>query len=554
MNNMEIDLEGIDFKNRETIARDFYLKCSTTSQSPKKELNADELLIALENKNLNYFDKEKIEQFRHQLKICKETKKPEDFNKWLMEFKNYDFNSNNKYKYIAKTLGAISWGLHQIKTYRLREAQVLAILIFIDNHEKQESLEKKEKKNQIYKNEIIENKDDIEEEIHIKDKTKGIIEEISTGEGKSAIIVCLAAFFGLRNRIVDIITSSRTLAFRDSVEFKEFFSIFNLTVDYVSDYQPAPYKADIAYGTFLDFEGDFLEELTSNKSIRGDRPYDIVIIDEVDNAFIDCIQGSTQLTHSSKGYQFLIPIYLSVYLLIDLLDRFYMEACMKQYEEIFKQEEFKNLNEESKKNILEQITSDYDRKDIFLKYAEKIFEDLKGEMINKNPKNAEFYKGENGDFKKNIQKLEEAVTTDPIISLKKSVGLPRFLEEFARIQMEFWANSAFCAKNLFKRETDYTISNATGNEAITPIDRKNTGELEFNTVYQNGLHQMLQIKENLRVKPETLTHTFLSHITYFIKFKKKNFFGLTGTIGGPETYSIYQRKSFNSNLVFIPSY
>ena len=55
MNNMEIDLEGIDFKNRETIARDFYLKCSTTSQSPKKELNADELLIALENKNRNYF-------------------------------------------------------------------------------------------------------------------------------------------------------------------------------------------------------------------------------------------------------------------------------------------------------------------------------------------------------------------------------------------------------------------------------------------------------------------------------------------------------------------
>ena len=214
----------------------------------------------------------------------------------------------------------------------------------------------------------------------------------------------------------------------------------------------------------------------------------------------------------------MIPIYLSVYLLIDLLDRFYMEACMKQYEEIFKQEEFKNLNEESKKNILEQITSDYDRKDIFLKYAEKIFEDLKGEMINKNPKNAEFYKGENGDFKKNIQKLEEAVTTDPIISLKKSVGLPRFLEEFARIQMEFWANSAFCAKNLFKRETDYTISNATGNEAITPIDRKNTGELEFNTVYQNGLHQMLQIKENLRVKPETLTHTFLSHIIEFYHF------------------------------------
>ena len=54
MDKVMFDMGNIDFTNKETIARDFYLKCSTTSDAPKKELNLDELLIELENQNLNY--------------------------------------------------------------------------------------------------------------------------------------------------------------------------------------------------------------------------------------------------------------------------------------------------------------------------------------------------------------------------------------------------------------------------------------------------------------------------------------------------------------------
>ena len=111
------------------------------------------------------------------------------------------------------------------------------------------------------------------------------------------------------------------------------------------------------------------------------------------------------------------------------------------------------------------------------------------------------------------------------------------------------------AKNVFKKETHYTISSKrNGYDTITPIDRKNTGELELNTVYRNGLHQMLQVKEKVKVQSQSLTHTFLSHITYFQNFKKGNFFGLTGTIGGRETYTIYKSKYFNSDLVRIPQF
>ena len=58
--------------------------------------------------------------------------------------------------------------------------------------------------------------------------------------------------------------------------------------------------------------------------IRKGREYDVIIIDEVDNLFVDNILGSTRLTNSSRGFKFLIPIYLTVYLSIELFDYFFL--------------------------------------------------------------------------------------------------------------------------------------------------------------------------------------------------------------------------------------
>ena len=71
-----------------------------------------------------------------------------------------------------------------------------------------------------------------------------------------------------------------------------------------------------------------------------------------------------------------------------------------------------------------------------------------------------------------------------------------------------------------------------------------TCEFIFNTVYKIGSNQIFKIKENQRVKSETLTHIFLSYITYFVKFNKSNFFCLIKTIGGEETHNIYKRDCF----------
>ena len=540
-------MKKIKFDNISNIARDFYIQCASGKRNDKKGLDITELINTLQKLNKNYFNKEKINMFQDQIEICKNiiAKKSntminkKDFNNWIeKEFPAFfegneipkKFNKKeDKNKIIAKIIANISLGLLSVKKIKLYESQILAILICIDNFESQENI-------------------DI-------NKQKGIIEEIATGEGKSIIICCLAAYFGLKKHKVDIITSSNLLAERDAKKYKKFFELFKLKVTYCKnkndnktqdeDY-PSPYQSDIdiVYGTFLAFEGDLLDGIRNNENIRKNRKFDIIIIDEVDNAFIDCIEGSTQLSQSSKGYQFLLPMYVSIYFFVDILDNLYLEEVKKQYDEIISREDYKNLNDISQKKILDKLSDDSDRKDIFLNYIENYIKKILNE-INKEMAVEIDYETP----KKTIQELDDDV------KLINFFHFPYFLKDFVETNLSFWINSAFVAKNEMSLEKNYTLSSRiNGFKTITPIDKKNTGELEFNTHYKRGLHQMLQIKERVRLLPETLDHTFMSHITYFSKYlNKKNFFGFTGTIGGEETYKIYKNKYFNSNLIFMPT-
>ena len=142
------------------------------------------------------------------------------------------------------------------------------------------------------------------------------------------------------------------------------------------------------------------------------------------------------------------------------------------------------------------------------------------------------------------------------IKLEQYLKYPDFLMNFVKFQMINWLNSAFQAKNYMDKYIDYVITERKKKD-VAPVDRKNTGETELSRVFSNGLHQMLEIKEKLRIKDETLTDTFLSHITYFQRYKNNKeflFFGLTGTIGDNETQKIYKRDYFKSKLLFIPQY
>ncbi len=132
------------------------------------------------------------------------------------------------------------------------------------------------------------------------------IAQIKTGEGKSILIAMLAAYYGLTNHVVDIITTSDDLAIRDAKKFEAFYHSLDLTVGHsVNQKSSHIYNQCIVYGTICDFEFAYLRGETQGAfSGRRKRPYDVAIVDEVDSMFIDMQRNQSILSrHSDEGYQ-----------------------------------------------------------------------------------------------------------------------------------------------------------------------------------------------------------------------------------------------------------
>ena len=348
-----------------------------------------------------------------------------------------------------------------------------------------------------------------------KEKNKGLVQQINTGEGKSCIISFLAVYIALKqNKKIDILTSSSVLAKRDSELFVKFYNSFNLKVDFTCDHnenvknnnkkftqEPYDcYKADIVYGDALSFEGDFLR--TYFMGIRGrglERKFDCIIIDEIDNIAIDNLKNTTELLDSFHGYKFLEYVYLFIY---------------KTLKEI-------TDNDKESKN----------KKD-------EIIEKLKNEFIE------EF---------SDLDKLRE----------EKFVFIPKHLEGYIHDRLDDWCESAYLAKFIYKINENYVISfdEEYKINIINPVDFYNTGVIQANTVW-SGLHQFLQISEKLMITEENLSSCYISNLSFFNKYIKKsdkreiienNIYGLTGTIG-----SKYNKKTlkelYKLDSLIIPSY
>ena len=349
-----------------------------------------------------------------------------------------------------------------------------------------------------------------------KDKKNGLVQQINTGEGKSCIISFLAVYIALKERKkIDILTSSPVLAKRDSLLFKEFYKSFNLTVDYTSDHNEDVrennkifsqdsyrcYEANIVYGDALSFEGDILR--TNFMGIKGrgkERNFDCIIIDEIDNIALDNLKNTTELLDSFHGYKFLEYVYLFIF------------------------KKLKEITEKTKENV-------HEKKD-------EIIKELNDECIK------EF---------NDLDKLRR----------EKYVLIPNHLKKYIHNRLSDWCESAYLAKFIYRdnenyikrKDKEYNIG------IINPIDFYNTGVIQENSVWA-GLHQLLQIREKLMITEENLSSCYMSNLSFFNKYVKKdeqkniienNIYGLTGTIG-----SEYNKKTlkalYNLDPLIIPPF
>ena len=160
-------------------------------------------------------------------------------------------------------------------------------------------------------------------------KFKGKLAQIKTGEGKSLIIAMLALANALMGNFVDVITSTHYLAERDQIKFKKLYLKFGVTSSNIVKNNPLKedYNGIILYGTNTYFEFSLLREgiykenklytapLESNDMILIERRYDVAIVDECDNLFLDTARNSARISHQAKNsFNWIYPLIYKYYI------------------------------------------------------------------------------------------------------------------------------------------------------------------------------------------------------------------------------------------------
>ena len=390
---------------------------------------------------------------------------------------------------------------------------------------------------------------------------KGVFCKINTGEGKSTIIQFFAAYKVILGHKVDIVSSSPVLAERDATEKnkQKFFKELNIKVGFVSDKNKiSSYKYDIVYGDTNQFSADILLQEYEFQTTRNQRGFDVVIIDEVDNMCIDNLATKTQLTKRFSGYQSFYTFYYIIVYVFNFI-AFDMKLTNNKYD-------LEKKRPLIKKAILHKLKGNYspykefeNEKDVmeevetYLSNEKQLIEAIKAndEKLIKSL-TEEKDKEEEKKMGKKIQKIltEEGKILE--VEGKNIIGIlyPKCMKEEIETHIEKWVDSVITSFSMLEN-INFRINQPkkNGYQKIVPVDFSNTGVSQNNMVWNEALHQILQIINDVEVFPENVNTNFLLIITFFQKYKE--LYGLTGTIGSKTNQETLQ-KLYGVELFFIP--
>ncbi|ACP20925.1 hypothetical protein Aasi_1610 [Candidatus Amoebophilus asiaticus 5a2] len=399
---------------------------------------------------------------------------------------------------------------------------------------------------------------------------KGRLAQINTGEGKSLIVAMLAAMHALKGKKVDVVTTSTELSIPEVAKQTRFFEVLGLSVgENSNDNQKKDvYTRDIVYGTAGNFQGDILKTEFSGKDIRGSRGFSVVIVDEVDSMLFDSRHASIRLSGQTPAMHHLELLLASVYSQVSRILRHLIEKDGITYyihedfevvgdqittfsgnplhmEPVSDKEQWITMRTQHHiENLLRPLTGDElqewkEYKALNEKIVRKGFKAASEEDEKKRKKYEELCK-KLGEELKNLP--WEKKGRSPVIEI------PNHLREFAHKQIPLWIRSAIQAICFFKKELHYDVVK----ERIVPIDYDNTGVLQNSMVWSDGLAQMLQMKEGLRVEAENISTNFIS-IPEFFKRYGSSIYGLTGTLGNVPTHQ-FLTEVYGVDKVIMPPY
>ena len=319
---------------------------------------------------------------------------------------------------------------------------------------------------------------------------QGRIAEMKTGEGKTLVATLPVYLNALSGHGVHVITVNEYLAKRDSEWMGKLYKFLGLSVGLIyngmdHEEKQKAYKADITYGTNNEFGFDYLRDnMVIRKEDLVQRELNFCIVDEIDSILID--EARTPLIISGRGPK--------------------SSDNYKKADNFVKRLQAKiNIEEDVKDKAQQEDNENYD-----------YIVDLKSKtatLTQKGTKKAEEFFG--------VENLNDLENSDLVHNI----------------------NQALKANGVMKRDIDYIVKDG----QVLIVDEF-TGRIMHGRRYNDGLHQAIEAKENVKVADESMTLATITFQNYFRMYNKLS--GMTGTAMTEEDEF---KEIYNLDVIAIPT-
>lgn len=320
---------------------------------------------------------------------------------------------------------------------------------------------------------------------------QGKIAEMRTGEGKTLTATLPAYLNALSDKGVHIITVNDYLAKRDANKMSALFSRIGMTVGcnisgLTFEEKKAAYNSDITYGTNNEFGFDYLRDnMAYDLNEKAQRELNYAIVDEIDSILIDEARTPLIISGSEENMS-------DIYQKIDIIPR----------------------------NLKEGIRSGDDKN--FIESEDYII-DLKQRSV---------YLTEKG-----YEKSENMLIELGVISEEES------LYDTHNTNLLLHLQAAIKAHTLFNKNEHYVVD-----EGEIKIVDEFTGRIMKGRRWSEGLHQAIEAKEGVEIKPENITMATITLQNYFRMYKK-----LSGMTGTADTEAFEFDDIYNLETIVVPT-
>ena len=319
---------------------------------------------------------------------------------------------------------------------------------------------------------------------------QGRISEMRTGEGKTLVATLPVYLNALTGKGVHVVTVNEYLAKRDSEWMGKIYKFLGLSVGLIYGRMPqeekrAAYKADITYGTNNEFGFDYLRDnMVIRKEDMAQRELNYAIVDEIDSILID--EARTPLIISGRANK--------------------SSDLYKKANDFVRKLTPKVIIEEDIKN--QEQVEDNEKYDYIV--------DLKAKSSTLTQKGIE-----KAERHFNLENLNDIENTDLVHNINQSLK----------------------AHGIMKRDIDYIVKDG----EVLIVDEF-TGRIMYGRRYNDGLHQAIEAKENVKIADESRTLATITFQNYFRMYNK-----LAGMTGTAMTEESEFREIYNLDVIEIPT-